>query len=765
MPLLIVLTSLHTLWVMGGAQPEALRVWIGNLAFLPIYALAALLTASAARSHQGKLRRAWRFITVALLAWGLGQVAYTYLDVTERTVPFPSVADVGFLLFVPLFLTGVLHFVSVPASRTYVAVFMLDVLIIMLTVAGLVLPWAEQGPLALKPSLATLAHPFSDLLLLVTLLVFTLRQPNSGRAQPALLALGVLAFSAAHVGYGYLSAERTYHVGQVIDPLWNWGAVMFALAACRSTLPPGMNTARQKRWSRLAPRTLQLLPYAAITLSFVGMFQPSAEGSWAPLFSMAVAALVLVRLLIAEFQNGRLTRQLHTQAYTDSLTGLPNRAALYEALPAIVARAVARREDVAVLFIDLDRFKPVNDLFGHAAGDDLLRQAAGRLRQAVARDSLLARMGGDEMVIVCGPCSREAAGVLASDLLKRLAAPFECAGQQLSLSASIGIACIPRDATDAESAVGRADLAMYQAKQAGRNAYRFFESSWHDETSRQFEMNAQLQGALERREFELHYQPIVDLRTGALSSFEALLRWHSPALGSVSPAVFIPAAEQSGLITPIGEWVLGEALRQIKAWRTEGHTHVRVSVNVSALQFAQAQFVETVALALCAHGLPGEALGLELTESTLIHDLEANNAKLAALRALGVRIALDDFGTGFSSLSYLQRLEVNTLKIDRSFVWAMDHKGGPLVKAIVQLAHELELRVVAEGVETAGQLAGVTGFGCDSVQGYFLAKPLGAGDALTYLRNAATVQTQGESTAGTSPSGLVPAAQTLDRVG
>ncbi|WP_052326617.1 GGDEF domain-containing protein [Deinococcus peraridilitoris] len=349
---LLLLTVLHTLWVLAGSRPEELRVLIGNLVFLPIYALAAVLTYRAARAHEGKLRRAWSFISAALLAWGLGQVAYTYLDLTHRAVPFPSVADVGFLLFVPLFLTGVLHLCAPTSSRTQILTFVLDVLIIMLTVAGLVLPWVQRSVFAFDLSFAALAHPTSDLLL-VTILVFLLGHPgNPGRTHAGLLGLGVLAFSGAHVGYGYLSAGGTYQVGQIIDPLWNWGAVMFALAAHRSTQPGHAGQTVRGRWGRLAPRALQFLPYVAITVSFARMFLPSPAGSWTPALNgiaMTVAFLVLLRLLVAEFQNARLTRWLRVQAYTDALTGLPNRAALYEQLPVFIARAGAAPRSVGAV--------------------------------------------------------------------------------------------------------------------------------------------------------------------------------------------------------------------------------------------------------------------------------------------------------------------------------------------------------------------------------------------------------------------------------
>ncbi|WP_052326616.1 putative bifunctional diguanylate cyclase/phosphodiesterase [Deinococcus peraridilitoris] len=415
---------------------------------------------------------------------------------------------------------------------------------------------------------------------------------------------------------------------------------------------------------------------------------------------------------------------------------------------------------MSVLFIDLDRFKPVNDLFGHAIGDALLKQVAGRIRQILPPNTLLARVGGDELIVVAEQLNRNALGQMAAEILKHLAIPYQLNGRPLAISASIGIALVPHDALDAQSALGHADLAMYRAKQSGGNAYRFFEASWHDETSGQFEIEVQLQGALERGEFELHYQPIVDPHAGSLRSFEALLRWHNPVLGMVGPDRFIPVAEQCGLILRLGEWVLREAAWQIQSWRALGYGDVRVSVNVSPVQFAQSEFVETVTAALHAAALPGQAVGLELTESALIHDIEGSNAKLAALRAMGLRIALDDFGTGFSSLSYLQRLDVDALKIDRSFVWSMDQKGGSLVRAIVELAHELGLRVVAEGVETASQLAGVSRFECDSVQGYFFSKPLRAVDALEYLqRDAARPKGDGQA------SGVLPDARALQDEG
>ncbi|ADV68638.1 putative bifunctional diguanylate cyclase/phosphodiesterase [Deinococcus maricopensis] len=737
----LLLSALHTAWVLLGAPPATTRDLIGNLAFFSSYALATILSARAARHLSGRFNRAWTFITAAMTCWTAGQLTYTIIDARYATVPYPSPAEIGFVLFPPLFLAGIGYMFNAPAGRVQTATFALDVAIVLLTLASVPVIGLNVNTLLHDHPIVVAQH-ISNLLLLTTMMVFALRQPhNPARAYTGWLTLALLLFGTAHILYGNLVTRGLYAVGSPLDPLWVWAAALIGLAAHRSVMPATARRATHTggRWATIAPVVLRLLPYLAITVTFIRAFA-GARATGPDTLTLITALLVVARLSLTEYQNAHLQRQLQRQAYLDALTGLPNRAALQRDLPNLIESAAMTGVPLAVLFIDLDRFKPINDLFGHATGDVVLREACARVQRHLRPNDLIARVGGDELVVVLCDLNADAPGATAEHaaarLLDHLAQPFRVDGRQLTLSASIGIAHVPADTTDASTALSYADLAMYQAKQAGRNTHRTFQHDWHHQSSAQFELDAQLQGAAARGEFELHYQPLVDARTGTLRSFEALLRWHNPTLGAVSPAQFIPVAETRGLIVPIGEWVLRAACRQLRAWHAAGYTHARVSVNVSALQFALPDFVRSVEATLRTHGVPGHALAVELTESTLIQDLEASNAKLAALHALGVRTALDDFGTGYSSLSYLQRLHVNTLKIDRSFMQAIDGRGGALVRAITHLAHDLDLRVVVEGVETAQQLRTVQALGGDTVQGYHVSRPLPVAQAEAFLRAA-----------------------------
>ena len=426
-----------------------------------------------------------------------------------------------------------------------------------------------------------------------------------------------------------------------------------------------------------------------------------------------------------------LQRVVSRQASMDPLTGLYNRSAFEAAASLAMQDAHERNVIVAILFVDLDRFKVVNDTYGHEVGDVLLKRVANILREHVREHDLVGRLGGDEFTIVLrGLRERESAESIARKLLELLNAPHEVAGRHIDIGASIGIAIFPHDGRDVATLLKNADHAMYQIKEAGRNDVGFTTDESRVRNDRRLEVERQLKAALQEDEFQLHYQPKVDLRTGGSVGVELLLRWSNPKLGGVSPEEFVPMAEETGLILPLGRWLLRQACAQLRTWDDAGMPEITLAVNVSTLQFRQPDFVGAVQEAIRDTGVAPDRLELEITETVLMKDFAASLRTLTRLSKLGVRIALDDFGTGYSSLAYLQTLPIRTLKIDRSFVSALKLEGGgaaggtaPIVETILTLGKKLGLEVVAEGIETREQMAWLRDAGCPYGQGYLFCRP------------------------------------------
>jgi diguanylate cyclase (GGDEF)-like protein/PAS domain S-box-containing protein len=424
-------------------------------------------------------------------------------------------------------------------------------------------------------------------------------------------------------------------------------------------------------------------------------------------------------------------------AHYDALTGLPNRALLNDRLRQTTIAAGRHERVVTVMFLDLDRFKTINDTLGHDVGDLVLRTVADRLTACVREGDTVARLGGDEYAIILADMaqSRDAMGI-AQKILDRVREPISLAGHELVISASIGITLYPADDARIEHLLKNADTAMYRAKEQGRNTYQFYTADMNAEAVLRLTLETDLRRALEHGEFLLHYQPQIDLKSGALIGMEALIRWRHPGEGLVPPATFIPLAEDTGLIVPIGQWVMRTACAQNKAWQDAGLPALRVSVNVSARQFRQKSFPETVAAILRETGLGPAYLELEVTESLMMDHVEAAIMTLKEFHGMGIKLSIDDFGTGYSSLSYLRRFPIDSIKIDRSFIGSLatDSDQTAIVVAMISLAHTLRLRVVAEGVETAGQAAFLCEHGCDEGQGYLFSKPLAAELLVSLLR-------------------------------
>jgi diguanylate cyclase (GGDEF)-like protein/PAS domain S-box-containing protein len=448
----------------------------------------------------------------------------------------------------------------------------------------------------------------------------------------------------------------------------------------------------------------------------------------------------VANVLSATLRRHQAQTRLAYMAEFDALTGLPNRNLLQDRLTQTVAQTRRHGWQGAVLFIDLDRFKLVNDTLGHHVGDALLAEAGKRLKQCVRSGDTVGRVSGDEFGVVLSElAAADDAALVAQKILDALALPFDLDGNEAYITASIGISVFPADGEDAETLLKNADMAMYRAKEMTRNAYCFFTLEMNQRSAAKLQLNTDLRHAIERRELVLHYQPKVDLRDGRVLGVEALLRWNHPQRGMVSPAEFIPALEDSGLILPVGEWVLEEACTQLRRWQLEGLEAVPVAVNLSAKQFHRRDMDAAVRRALALAGISSGLIELEVTESCLMSDPEEAVRLLGSLRAAGLKISIDDFGTGYSSLSYLTRLPLNSLKIDKSFVQqaASTSESASIVRAIIDMAHNLHFTVIAEGVETEDQVAFLRRHGCDLGQGYLFDRPMPANELSLRLRRLA----------------------------
>lgn len=429
-------------------------------------------------------------------------------------------------------------------------------------------------------------------------------------------------------------------------------------------------------------------------------------------------------------------------AYYDPLTGLPNRRLFRDRLEQTRTAALRSGELFGLMYLDLDRFKEVNDTLGHSVGDQLLKAAAQRIADCLRKADTMARLGGDEFAVIIAEAARaEDVSRVAEKIIRAFQQPFLLSGFELFTSTSIGISIFPADTADIDTLIKNADIALYRAKEQGRNNYQFFIAEMGQRSMERLVIENRLRFAVERNELELHYQPQVELASGQVRGVEALLRWHSPELGMVMPADFIPLAEETGLIVPIGEWVLRTACRQMKAWVDGGVPLTRMAVNLSPRQFRQAGLEQTVVSALQDAGLEPGYLEVEITENTVMHNPQLTQSILEKLRAMGVQVAIDDFGTGYSSLATLKHFPVTRLKVDQTFVrdLAEDRDDAAIVLAIISMAHSLRLPVVAEGVETAEQTSYLQLHGCEEAQGYAFSKPLPAAEIDAYLRSHTAV--------------------------
>ena len=688
--------------------------WLGLLAMvLPVFVSVRAL-------HRTRFRqRELVFAAAAVTSWAAGNIYFVLAAGFGVTLPYPSLADIGFLAFCPLMMAALVLLVGRKAREMAWPVALDGALGSVAAAAVLaVLLDPILGQVADRPaSLATavaVTYPLSDLLLVAAFVGVGASQGRSAGARWILLVLGLMTFAATDVTYALLELTDLYVVGTPLDMGWAIGLAFIAW---------WIDGSAHSDRTRAAPALAipaQAVP-ALATAAALSVLILASEVEIPPLaVGLASLTLVLAAVPLMFRQRIRLA-DMRRQAMTDELTGLPNRRALYAEVPARLAADQQRPS--ALLLLDLDKFKEVNDSLGHDVGDGLLRVVAGRLSEQLGEADLLTRLGGDEFAIHLDGCDVVKAESVAERLRAALIEPFTLAGITLQASASIGISLYPEQGQDLILLLRKADMAMYRAKstRGGHHVYRDGDSHG-DERLRTL---AELRTALHEDQLLLHYQPKIDLSTGTVRGVEALVRWEHPVRGLLYPDAFLALVEEAGLMPAMTQIVFEKALDQAAIWQEQGRA-LSVAVNLSASSLVDAELPDRIGDMVAVRGLAPSVLVLEITEDFLMADRDRAHAILTRLRALGVRIAVDDFGTGYSSLAYLRDLPIDELKLDKSFVMPMadDPRATALVASTIDLAHSLGLRMVAEGVESSVAYADLAGHGCDVAQGFFISRPV-----------------------------------------
>jgi len=682
-------------------------------------------------------RASWVLIAAGMLLWAGGSIYWSAFLKQLAAAPYPSPADALYLGFYPACYVA-LMLLAKPRVRGISSSVWMDGLIAMLAVSAIgtafVIPSIVDTSGNTAVVATNLAYPLGDLLLIALVVGgFALTSWRPGRAW-ALIGGGLILFAVADSLYLYKLAQDTFVEGTWLDAIWPAGMVLIALAAWQA--PPRSTTHRRDAWPVIGvplPLVLTLTSVGVLVYGNLGHINAAAL-----MLSSATVVAALLRLALS-FREVRALAQSRRQATTDELTGLPNRRFFYEQLRKELVTAAADGTPLTLLVADLDGFKELNDTLGHQAGDILLQQLGPRVLDALRSNDTLARLGGDEFAVVLPGCDREAATLIVEEIRAILDRPFTVRGLNLHVEASIGVAVFPEHADDIDSLVRRADVAMYQAKEA-RTGWEIYVAARDCHSRDRLELLGGLHHAIEQRELELHYQPKVELRSGVVTGVEALVRWRHPERGLLGPMEFIPLAERTTLMRPLTMYVLETALAQCRQWRDDG-LDLSVAVNLSVPNLLDTGLPRDVRALLDRFELPANRLNLEVTENVILADPKRAIGVLEGLKTVGVRLSLDDFGTGTSSLSYLKRLPVDELKIDKSFVMKMQEcaQDEVIVRSTVELAQRLGLRVIAEGVETASALQHLQDVGCDEAQGYYLQRPVPAAEIAPWIAARAAV--------------------------
>lgn len=719
--------------------------------------------------HRPPQRLSWYLFLLAQVSTSLGNAIWAYYEsVLGIESPFPSLADVLYLAgYLPLTI-GMLLLVRRRMRQADVGS-VIDATIV--TVSAAVLGWVYlMEPYARNPDLTlieqavSITYPLMDVFL-VAIVAHILLSPGQRPLAYVFLGGSFSLILVCDVAYAIMLLNETYFSGSIVDYGWLVAYVGLGAAALHPSMrllseptPAPTNKLTGERLLMLAAVSLLGPTVVAVELTRGKPVNvPVIVGGSAVLFLLSLARMhnlfLLLKATMAQLESTlahlrtalrnyqQVEELLSHQAFHDALTHLPNRVMFKDRLQRALASALRHDRSVAVLFLDVDGFKHVNDRFGHETGDALLIELAQRLQACVRPEDTAARLGGDEFTILLEDLTDIAGAVrVAERIIADLQTPFVIADQTFVVTGSIGIAWSSTGQEQADELLRQADVAMYRAKAQGKACYALYDPAMNARTLERMDVEAALRHALKAQEFEVYYQPKVDLATGQMVSLETLIRWHHPRQGMIAPGVFIPIAEETRLILPLGRWVLEQACRQGRIWndlRQDG-LPLTISVNLSACQFQHPGFVDEVHQILLATGLPAHLLALEITESMIMEKVDEVIMTLHELKRLGVQIWIDDFGTGYSSLSYLKSFPVDTLKIDKSFVEGLGRaaEDTAIVRAVITLAHTLGMSVIAEGIETFEQATQLRILGCEVGQGYYFARPLPIAEAETWVREA-----------------------------
>ncbi len=777
---LVAIINLGAIYLIRSEVARAYFMDLSSILFNLLATTALYFAARRSRSFSKRLYWAWGILALAQLSFTFGDVAWAVIEIKLGLNPFPSIADAFYLIFYPLFFIGILYFPTRRLGQLNYSKLLLDLSIIL--VAGTIGFWnlflrpvaASQAGLPFFNQAISLAYPVGDLVLIFSVLKLLYLQSEAEDRLPFLfLTVSAVVMVLTDSIYGYQSISRQYASGNLLDFGWIISYFMIGMAglwqAFRVRELPGIaNHAPGGSAIRSRPSSwLAYLPYISIPIACTILILEYTRQITFDLFTMigivAIIGLVFIRQVLTFRENKalfsqlneamdqvklrtvelrranqelrwevhermRIEKQMAYDSLHDGITGLPNRTLFMDRLTHAVDYT-KRHQDFtfSVIFLDIDHFKEVNEGLGHLIGDQVLVEAAQRMLACLRACDTVARLASDEYIILLedihGP---EEVLQVAERIHESLKEPLTLDGRLISISASFGIVANGNCYDQAEDIIRDADIAMYQAKSAGKAQFAIFDQQMRDQAAWRLKMKADLQKALTYGEFFLNYQPIFVLSTNRILGFEALLRWQHPQNGVISPLDFIPLAEETGLIRPIGLWVLFQACRQIGEWQAmfPQTPPLTMSVNVSSVQLNQPDFVDQIQEVLQKTGVDGHSLILEITEGIFLNRSESISAKFKAINAMGVQFQIDDFGTGYSSLSYVKDFPVSTIKIDRSFIQNLDVDGtGDIVRAIINMAHNLRQSAIGEGIETEAQLEYLRQAYCEAGQGYLLGRP------------------------------------------